>query len=101
MNAGIVILQDGTTPCIAYDEPLPHPVKAVEFRREGFTITLVYDVKRKKGVSKFSAAKEGKTFEFPLERRFAELLMENKKIALACIKDGKLVDIQPFSVTVL
>ena len=42
MNAGIVILKDGT-PCIVYDDKLPFPVKHVEFCRDDYILSLVYD----------------------------------------------------------
>lgn len=101
MNAGIVILPDGVTPCLAYDEPLPYAVKAIEFTRENYLLTLVYDVPRRRGSSKFNSPKQGKTFEFPLDRRFADIIMRDGVMALARMKDGQLVDLQTFPVVTL
>lgn len=101
MNAGIVILPDGITPCIAYDEALPYPVKAVEFNRADFLVTLVYDVKPGRGRSKFNAKREGKTFEFPLDRSFAELILKHNTVAVASVIKGQLTDIQRFSVNIV
>lgn len=87
MNAGIVILQDGT-PCIVYDEPLPHPVHHVEFNAENYQISFVYDVE----------PKEKKTFEYPLDHPFVELLKENGIVAIALTENEQLVDIQMISI---
>lgn len=101
MNAGIVILQDGKTPCIAHDEPLPHPLKHIQFHKGDHTVTLVYDVRPPKGASKFSTPHPARTFDFPLERRFADLLMQRGNVAVACIKGEQLLDIKIFPVIVL
>ena len=101
INAGIVILQDGKTPCIAYDQPLPHPVKAIEFSKKDYNITLVYDVLRKRGTSKFASERPELTFDFPLDPRFADLIIKDRKVALACVKKGELTDLKVFLVTIL
>lgn len=40
MNTGVLILQDGT-PCIVYDEEIPH-VRNIEFSYEDYLVTLVW-----------------------------------------------------------
>lgn len=95
------MLPDGVTPCLAYDEPLPYPVKAVEFNREDYLVTLVYDVPRRRGASKFNTPKQGKTFEFPLDRRFAAVLMRDGVLALARMENDQLVELQRFYVDIL
>ncbi len=90
MNAGIVILRDGT-PCIVYDEALPYPVRIVEFSREDYQVTLVYKTPE-------GAPKEGRKFEFPLDHRFVALLEERKNVAVAKIKNDQLTEIQMFFV---
>ncbi len=101
INAGIVILKDGKTPCIAYDAPLPYPVLAVEFDRNDYNITLVYDKPRRRGASKFATPRASLTFDFPLDVRFANLIMKDQKVALACVKDGELTDLKVFLVDIL
>lgn len=95
------MLPDGVTPCIAYDDPLPYPVKAVEFNREDYLVTLVYDVPLRRGASKFSAPKQGKTFEFPLDRRFAEVILRDGVLAVARMEGDQLVELQRFFVDIL
>ena len=92
MNAGILILKDGT-PCIAYDEQLPYLIKHVEFDPADYQLTLVYDVK---GGSKMM--KQGKKFDFPLDHGFVKLLNTRKNIAVACIQHGELFEIKMYPV---
>ena len=89
MNAGIVILQDGT-PCIAYDEALPLPIRHVEFNRDDFCVTLVFDTPGR-------INRQGKKFDFPLDHRFVELLEERGNVAVAQIKGKQVVDIKSYS----
>lgn len=91
MNAGIVVLRDGTL-CIAYDEKLPHPIRHVEFSRDDFQITLVYDVADER------LGKQGKTFEFPLDHPFVKSLEDKQNIAIACMSKGQLLEIKMYSV---
>jgi hypothetical protein len=108
MNAGIVILQDGT-PCLVYDETLPHPVKCVEFCRNDFLVTLVYDapaeVKKSAtgnvvlGQSKIAQMmktppKQGRKLEYPLDHGFVAVLEEKKTIALGVVLQGQLADVK-------
>lgn len=90
MNAGIVILQDGT-PCIAYDDELPYPIKYVEFNYEDHRITLVYNIPDSK-------EKKGQRFDFPLDSRFLNLLEKKGIVAVASIKKDQLVDIKEYSI---
>jgi hypothetical protein len=89
MNAGIVMLQDGT-PCIAYDEALPFPIRHVEFSRDDYQITLVYEAP--------GDATQGRKFEVPLDHPFVNLLEQRGTIAVALIKKNQLVDIKLYSV---
>ena len=93
MNVGIVILQDGT-PCIAYDDELPYPVRHVEFDYEDHRITLVYDVPDTKD-------KQGQKFDYPLDSRFLSLLEKNGNVAVAFVKNGQLIDIKEYSIIFL
>jgi len=93
MNAGIVILQDGT-PCIVYDDKLPYPVRHVEFNYEDHRITLVYDVPGAK-------EKQGQQFDYPLDSRFLSLLEKNGEVAVASVKNDQLVDIKEYSIIFL
>ena len=88
LNAGIVILQDGTTPCIAVDSALPHPLKHVEFNRNDYLLTLVYDTKDQ----------QTDTFDYPLGHDFVELLSTRKNIAVAQMKNKQVSDIKMFSI---
>jgi len=90
MNAGIVLLQDGT-PCIAYDEKLPYPIKEVEFSREDFLITLVYDVPP-------GTPPQGRKFEFPLDHPFVKVLEERGLVAVALMNAKDLTEIKVYSV---
>jgi hypothetical protein len=90
MNAGIVMLRDGT-PCIVYDEQLPHLINHVEFSREDYQITLIYKLPD-------NLPKMGKKFEFPLDHPFVKLLEKKKKIAVACVQNGDLFEIKMYSV---
>ena len=87
MNAGIMILQDGKTPCIVYDEPLPLPVDHVEFSREDYQLTLVYKTPE-------GAEKQGRKLEYPLDHRFVNLLTERGDVATAFLKNKKILDLQ-------
>ncbi len=93
MNAGIVILKDGT-PCIVYDDKLPFPVKHVEFCRDDFILSLVYDAP---GTSKLFAQKSLK-FPHPLDPPFARLLAERGHVAVAKVEKGQISDIRLFFV---
>jgi hypothetical protein len=90
MNAGIVTLRDGT-PCIVYDEDLPHLIRHVEFSREDYQVTLIYKLPEGK-------PKEGKKFDYPLDHPFVKLLEEKKKVAVARVKKGDLFEINMYSV---
>ncbi|HYD19328.1 MAG TPA: hypothetical protein VEF76_12705 [Patescibacteria group bacterium] len=94
MNAGIVILRDGT-PCIAYDNKLPYPIKHIEFSRETFQLTLVYNVP---GVSKISGRKQGHTFEYPLDHAFVLNLEEKGMCGVAAMGAKDLLEIKLYSV---
>lgn len=94
MNAGIVILRDGT-PCIAYDEKLPYAIKHVEFSRENFLLTLVYDVP---GASKISGRKQGKTFEYPVDHPFVKTLEQKRVCAVAAMGALDLLEIKIYPV---
>ncbi len=89
MNAGIVILQDGT-PCIAYDEVLPFPIHHVEFSREDYQVSFIYETPDK--------SIQSRKFEFPLDRPFVTLLEKRKDVAVAYIKNGDLFEIKMYSV---
>ena len=93
MNAGIVVLKDGT-PCICYDDKLPFPIRYVEFSREDYIITLVFDAP---GTSKMFGQK-GFTFPHPLDPPFASLLEERKNVAVARVTDGQLTEIKVYAV---
>lgn len=90
MNAGIVCLQDGT-PCIVYDEPLPHAVRHVEFDGADHQLTLVYDLPP-------GAPRDGRRLEFPLDRRFVALLRERGTVAAACVDHGKISGLKLYPV---
>lgn len=90
MNAGIVSLEDGT-PCIAYDEILPRAIGHVEFNEANHQLTLMYEENDDEG-------RVGYEFPFPLDPPFTALLRERGDVAVACIKNKKLVDIQIFNV---
>ena len=90
MNAGIVSLQDGT-PCIVYDEVLPHPISHVEFHYEDHCITLVYDIPN-------AQEKSGRKFEFPLDRPFMNLLRQRGNVAVASVKGKQLIDVKIYPV---
>jgi hypothetical protein len=116
MNAGIVILKDGT-PCLVYDEALPYPVKSIEFSRADFQITLIYDappqqvaaepfdpfkasqntsplqISRIAKMSK-TVQKQGRKLEYPLDHRFVELLEERKTIAIGSVQDGQVLNVK-------
>ncbi len=94
MNAGIVMLRDGT-PCIAYDDKLPYPIKHIEFCRANFLLTLVYDVP---GASKISGRKQGKTFEYPLDHPFVKTLEKKRICGVAAMSALDLLEIKMYSV---
>ncbi|MBI1215468.1 MAG: hypothetical protein GC185_06595 [Alphaproteobacteria bacterium] len=91
MNAGIVILKDGT-PCIAYDEALPHPIRHVEFDPEDYQVTLVYEIEGK------PESREGRKFAFPLDHAILARLKELEHVAIAMMKDNTMAEfkIYPF-----
>lgn len=93
MNAGIVILKDGT-PCIAYDDKLPFPIKYVEFCRQDYTLTLVYNAP---GASKMFAQK-GLKFDHPLDPPFAKLLEDRGNVAVARVDKSQLTEIKVYPV---
>jgi len=93
MNAGIVILKDGT-PCIVYDDKLPFKIKHVEFCRDDFIISLVYDAP---GTSKMFAQKALK-FPHPLDPPFAKLLEKRGDVGVARVEKGQMVEIQVYKV---
>lgn len=97
MNAGILTLQDGT-PCIAFDERLPYPIRHVEFNPADHRLTLIYLVA---GASKISAPKQGKKFDFPLDDRFLNLLRLRGDVAVARIDGKQLVDLAIYPVVFL
>jgi hypothetical protein len=88
LNAGIVTLEDGT-PCIVYDEKLPHAVSHVEFNGENHQITLVYAQ---------PGGARGHEFAFPLDRVFLQLLQERGNVAVAYLNDRQVVEINVFPV---
>jgi hypothetical protein len=90
MNAGIVMLRDGT-PCIVYDEHLPHLIKHVEFDPEDFQLTLIYDLPA-------NLPKMGRKFEFPLDHRFLKVLRQRNKVACAVVQNGDIFEIKMYSV---
>ena len=91
MNAGIIILKDGS-PCIAFDEPLPHPVKHVQFSEEDSLIKLIYNVKN----DKLTNGKEssGKILEYPLDYRFKELIQFTGAVYVALVRKGQVIDMK-------
>ena len=89
MNAGIVILADGT-PCIVHDEALTQPIRHIAFDAENYQISLVLGGDDSEEIRK--------TFEYPVDPPFVELLREKKEAAVAQALDGKLVDIAVFSI---
>ena len=91
MNAGIVVLKDGT-PCIAYDEKLPHPVRHVEFNREDFRLSLIYEIEGQPD------SREGRTFDFPLDHAILALLKEQEQVAIAKIKDANLTEFKIYPI---
>lgn len=98
MNASIIMLQDGKTPCIVHDAPLPHAIDYVEFNPADFRLTLVYKDARAPGASKFSAARHGHRFDFPLDHKYVALLEELKYVGVAEARDNKLLDFAIYSV---
>jgi hypothetical protein len=94
MNAGIVVLKDGT-PCIAYDEELPHPIRHVAFSREDFQITLVYEIEGR------PESREGRKFDFPLDHAFLDLLKEKECVAIAKIENAAMTQFKIYPVVFL
>jgi hypothetical protein len=90
MNASIVMLRDGT-PCLVYDEQLPHLIKYVEFDPSDFQLSLIYKLPD-------NIPKTGRKFEFPLDHPFVQLLEKKKKMAVACVQNGDLFEIKMYSV---
>ena len=95
MNAGIVMLQDGT-PCIAYDERLPFPIHHIEFCRGDFQISFVYDAPKKGPGGSFM--RETRKFEFPLDHPFVKLLEERGNVAVAYMNKTDLLEIKVYPV---
>ncbi len=89
MNAGIVILADGT-PCIVHDDALSQPIRHIVFDAESYQLSLV--------LGEDDSEETHKTFEYPVDPPFVELLREKKEAAVARALDDKLVDIAIFSV---
>lgn len=85
MNAGIVILEDGS-PCIVYDEKLPYDIDYVEFNEDDHLITLVYAIPQAK-------EKQGHKFSYPLDRPFVPVLRERGNVVTAFMKNKQLLDI--------
>ena len=90
MNAGIVNLQDGT-PCIVYDEKLPHAIKHVEFNEENHQLTLVYALP-------VAAGRQGYEFDFPLDPAFTAVLRGRGDVAVAYAEKQKIQDVSVFPV---
>ena len=91
LNVGIVTLKDGS-PCIVYDQALPHPIKHVEFCRDDFQISLVYRL------ADAAAPPQGVKFDFPLDQQFAALLEKKKTCAVAFVKDSQVSEIKMYNV---
>lgn len=92
MNAGIMILQDGKTPCIVYDEQLPFPIDHVEFSREDYQLTLVFKTPE-------GQEKQGRKLEYPLDHRFVNLLKGREDVATArIVKNKQVSDLQMVSI---
>ena len=85
MNAGIVILVDGS-PSIIYNEQLPYEIDYVEFNEDNHLITLVYKIPG-------STEKQGYTFSYPLDRPFVTLLRERGNVIVTFMKDRQVFDI--------
>lgn len=90
MNAGIVILEDGS-PCIVYDEKLPYDIDYVEFNEDNHLVTLVYAVPN-------ATEKQGHEFPYPLDRPFVPLLRERGNVVTCYMKNKQLVDFNICSV---
>jgi hypothetical protein len=91
INAGIIVLKDGS-PCIVYDGALPHPIKHVEFCRDDFQLSLIYQLPSDK------MPKDGFKFDFPLDQKFVTLLDQKKQCAAAFVKDQQMVEIKMYNV---
>lgn len=91
MNAGIVILKDGS-PCIAYDEALPHPVSHVQFSTDDSLIKLIYK-EESKSLTKGKNS-SGKIFEYPLDYRFKDLIEFTGTIQVALVHKGQIVEMK-------
>lgn len=86
MNAGIVILEDGT-PCIAFDAALPFEVSHVEFSEETHQVALMYAIPG-------GRVRDGYVLAFPLDPPFTALLRERKEVGVAHIKDNNIIDLR-------
>ena len=84
MNAGIVILEDGS-PCIVYDEKLPYDISHVEFNEDNHLITLVYAVRG-------TTERHGHEFSYPLDRPFIPLLRERGNVVTCLMKSKQVID---------
>ena len=112
MNAGIVILQDGT-PCIVCDEALPGVVREVHLSYADYQITLVSEIpppppekedpfraSQKTGVHKSKIArkqgpkKETTKLDYPVEINFFKLLEKRKSVAIGSVVDKKVVSLR-------
>ncbi len=115
MNAGIVILQDGS-PCLVYDEALPGEVAHVELSRADHQMTIVYETPappekddpfgaQRSGIQRLSkiARKKGPVrasfkLDYPIEPRFFNLLEKKKLIAIGAVVNGNLKAVQVVNV---
>ncbi len=91
LNVGIITLKDGS-PCIVYDEALPHPIKHVEFCRDDFQVSLIYQLPDDK------APPQGIKFDFPLDQKFVDLFEKKKMCAVGFVKDQQLIEIKAYNV---
>jgi hypothetical protein len=116
MNAGIVVLQDGS-PCIVYDETLPGEVVEVELCEADHQLTLIYELPPppesndpfgatgRTGIQKISkiARKRGPKRErlkldYPLDRPFYNLLKMKKVVAIGSVVNKNVKTIKIVSV---
>ncbi|MDD9900314.1 MAG: hypothetical protein OXT65_04985 [Alphaproteobacteria bacterium] len=89
MNAGIVVLKDGT-PCIVFDDPLP-PVGKVIFTAEDHLLTLVFEQPDASGNTH-------RKLEYPLEPDMVDFLKERGNVAVGMVVSGALKDIRMVNV---
>ncbi len=91
MNAGIIILKDGS-PCIAFDEALPGPVEYVQFSTEDSLIKLIFKDKNQKLTN--NENNSGKILEYPLDYRFRELIELTGAVHVALVRKGQVVEMK-------